>query len=182
MKQLSYAIPKELSGEALKQLRLSLNLTQREFAELLNTSKPTIERWESGKKPIHGPVTVLAALFVSNPLLAQKLMIPEKKLPIRLWYMYKDYVCTIIDVDVTKRDVRITNYTDNRQFRAFGNIESPDFEQYEAFLASRCFPAERDKMKLILKELDLPFYDPFMIISQTEGRMAEDDFWIRIEK
>ena len=40
----------------------------------------------------------------------------------------------------------------------------------------------RDKMKLILKDLGLPFYDPIMIIEKTEGRMAEDDFWIRIER
>ena len=26
------------------------------------------------------------------------------------------------------------------------------------------------------------FYDPFLIIKKTEGRMAEDDFWIRIEE
>ncbi len=37
-------------------------------------------------------------------------------------------------------------------------------------------------MKLILKDLDLPFYDPMLIIEKTEGRMAEDDFWIRIER
>ena len=40
----------------------------------------------------------------------------------------------------------------------------------------------RDKMKLVLKELDLPFYDPFLIIEKTQGRMAEDDFWIKIER
>ena len=34
----------------------------------------------------------------------------------------------------------------------------------------------------ILKDLGLPFYDPIMIIEKTEGRMAEDDFWIRIER
>lgn len=37
-------------------------------------------------------------------------------------------------------------------------------------------------MKLILKDLDLLFYDPFMIIEKTEGRTTEDDFWIRIER
>ena len=53
---------------------------------------------------------------------------------------------------------------------------------YTDFFESRCFPKSRDKMKLILKDLDLPFYDPFMIIEKTEGRMAEEDFWIRIER
>ncbi|MDE6054870.1 MAG: transcriptional regulator, partial [Lachnospiraceae bacterium] len=66
--------------------------------------------------------------------------------------------------------------------RAFGKNDRPTFEEYEAFLESRCFPRERDKMKLILADLDLPFYDPFLIIEKTEGRMAEDDYWIRIEK
>lgn len=33
-----------------------------------------------------------------------------------------------------------------------------------------------------LIDVDLPFYDPFMIIQKTEGRMAEDHFWIRIER
>ncbi len=37
-------------------------------------------------------------------------------------------------------------------------------------------------MKLFLKELDIPFYEPLMIIEKTEGRMAEDYFWIRMEK
>lgn len=103
-------------------------------------------------------------------------------MPIRLWYMHKQSVCTLIDVNEVKREVRIFNYTDNMIFRAFGVVENPDFEMYQEFLESRCFPKTRDKMKLILKDLDLPFYDPFMIIEKTEGRMAEDDFWIRIER
>ncbi len=37
-------------------------------------------------------------------------------------------------------------------------------------------------MKLILADLGLPFYDPFLIIEKTEGRMAEDNYWIRIER
>ena len=96
--------------------------------------------------------------------------------------MYNQMVCTIIDVNEMKREVCITNYTDNLMFRAFGAEESPNFQMYQEFLESRCFPKTRDKMKLILKDLDLPFYDPFMIIEKTEGRMAEDHFWIRIER
>jgi putative transcriptional regulator len=37
-------------------------------------------------------------------------------------------------------------------------------------------------MKLQLKEMGIPFYDPEMIIGKTEGRMAGDDFWVRIER
>ena len=107
---------------------------------------------------------------------------PKKPFPLRLWYMYKDEVCTIIDVDDKKRKVNIHNYTDLLQYRAFGVVETPTYEDYEEFLESRCFPRTRDKMKLILKDLDIPFYDPMLIIEKTEGRMAEDDFWIRIER
>lgn len=67
-------------------------------------------------------------------------------------------------------------------FRAFGIVENPKYEEYLEFLESRCFPRTRDKMKLVLEDLDLPFYEPFMIIEKTEGRMAEDDFWIKIER
>ena len=37
-------------------------------------------------------------------------------------------------------------------------------------------------MKIMLEELNLPVYDPFLIGQKTEGRMAEDDFWIQIEE
>ena len=99
-----------------------------------------------------------------------------------IWYMYEQNVCTLIDVNERERKVKIRNYTDKVMFRAFGTVEDPDYNDYQEFLKSRCFPESRDKMKLILKDLGLPFYDPIMIIEKTEGRMAEDDFWIRIER
>ena len=108
--------------------------------------------------------------------------IPEKKVPLRLWYMFQDDVCTIIDVNEKKKQIQIYNYTDQLQFRAFGIIEHPTFSDYEDFLESRCFPRSRDKMKIMLDLMDIPFYEPMLIIEKTEGRMAEDDFWIRIEK
>jgi putative transcriptional regulator len=44
------------------------------------------------------------------------------------------------------------------------------------------FPKTERQMKLELKRLGIPFYDPIMIIEKTEGRMAEDHFWIKIER
>ena len=103
-------------------------------------------------------------------------------LPVRMWYMYKNKVCTLIDVDEVKQIVQIKNYADNIMFSAFGSNQKPDIEDYREFLESRCFPRTRDKMKLVLRDLGIPFYDPYLIIQKTEGKMAEDDFWIRIEK
>ena len=80
-------------------------------------------------------------------------------------------VCTLIDVGEINQ--KIKNHTENIMFKAFGKEENPDYHKYTEFLESRCFPRTRDKMKLILRDLDLPFYDPFMIIEKTEGQMAE---------
>ena len=177
-----FITPEYTTAKEIKRVRTKLGLTQKEFALLINASKPTVERWERSREPITGPIVVLLKMLEEQPSYLNELKVPEKKSPLRLWYMYDEKVCTIIDVNIIQRKVEIHNYVDNPMFRAFGVVENPDYERYEEFLESRCFPRTRDKMKLVLKDLDLPFYDPFMIIEKTEGRMAEDDFWIRIER
>ena len=177
-----FITPDYITADDLKRIRKLLNMTQKEFAMLIGCSKPTVERWERSSEQIRGPICLLLKLIEQDVQSVLKLRVPKKDTPIRLWYMYNQMVCTIIDVNELKREVRFYNCTDNVMFRAFGVTEKPDFEMYTEFLESRCFPEGRDKMKLVLKDLNLPFYDPFMIIEKTEGRMAEDDFWIRIER
>lgn len=177
-----FAVAKELKGKDLKVLRKKLSLTQAELAQLVNVSVKTIERWETSDKPISGPIVTLASILNNYPHLKEELQVPDRKYDLRLWYMCRDLPCTVIDVDERNRKIRIQNYMTGCMMRAFGINEQPTFDDYKEFLKSRCFPETRDKMKLVLKELDLPFYDPLMIIEKTEGRMAEDDFWIRIER
>lgn len=177
-----FATSEYTTAEEIRQIRKQLNLTQKEFAELINCSKPTIERWERSKTPITGPIVLLLGMLEKYPEYVEHIMIPERTTRLRLWYMYKQKVCTIIDVDELKQEVRITNFANFIMMRAFGAEEHPDYSAYQEFLESRCFPRSRDKMKLVLRELDLPFYDPLMIIEKTQGRMAEDDFWIKIER
>lgn len=182
MKQKLYALSDTINGKDIKNIRNQLELTQEEFAQLVNVSKKTVERWEGDTAPIKGAIVALVKLLNESPVIAEELRVPQKQYPLRLWYMFKNEVCTIIDVDERQRKVEITNYTKHLIFRAFGIIENPTFEQYEEFLESRCFPRSRDKIKLVLEDLGLPFYDPMMIIEKTEGRMTEDDFWIKIER
>ncbi len=182
MEKKLFAVPDSLTGEDIKLIRRKLKLTQAEFAQIAHVSKKTIERWESSAEPITGPVVTLVKVFSQYPQVPEQLRIPEKIYPLRLCYMHKNDLCTIIDVDERERKIAVHNYTNHYMFRSFGREERPTFEQYEEFVASRCFPGSRDKMKLILKDLDLPFYDPMLIIEKTQGRMAEDDFWIRIER
>ncbi len=177
-----YAVLGYITADVVKRVRKKVNLTQKEFAGFIGVSKPTIERWETGKSKITGPVVLLLQILDEHPEYIDSFLIPPKKYPLRLYYMYKEKICTIIDVDDNNRQVQIYNYTKQVMFRAFGNELNPTYEEYVDFLKSRTFPETRDKLKLVLKDLDLPFYDPFMIIEKTNGKMAEDDFWIRIER
>ena len=177
-----YAIPEYTTAEGIKAARKSLGMNQREFAEFVKVSTPTVERWEGSSDKITGPIVVLVALIMRDAELAQRLEIPDRKLKVRLYYMYEDMICTVIDADEVARVVEIYNYTDNLMKRAFGVNNKPSFEDYEEFLESRCFPKTRDKLKIELESLDIPYYDPMLIISKTEGRMANDKFWIKIIK
>lgn len=177
-----FAVSGALEGKDIRAIRKRLGMARAEFAEFVNVSVKTIERWETGKGEITGPIVTLVKILNDYPQLGEDYEIPPKKYPLRLWYMRKNKVCTIIDVDEPNRKVKINNYTKDLMDRAFGREEHPSFGEYEDFLESRCFPRSRDKMKIMLKELDLPFYEPFLIIEKTQGRMAEDDFWIRIER
>ncbi len=177
----NYITPTTVTADDIKLVREILGMTQKEFSEFVNVSKRTVERWESTEEPITGPITVLLDMLIKNHDLPQTLSVPKKKYKMRLWYMYHSFVCTIIDVDEMEKKVEIHNYITNPIYRAFGVNTEPAYEDYEEFLQSRCFPESRDKLKLELKKLDIPFYDPIMIIEKTKGRMADDDFRIEIE-
>lgn len=177
-----YVIRDHLTGEDIRALRRLLGFTQKELAAFLHCSKRTVETWERSSGKITGPVVPLAEILLRSPDLAEKLALPARSTPLRVWYYCGDLVCTVMDVDELGRKVSIRNYTDDPLLRAFGKNTEPTYEEYEAFLESRCFPRSRDKMKLQLRELDLPFYDPVMIIEKTQGRMAGDEFRLRMER
>lgn len=180
MKQ--YCVQNSITSQELKQFRKKLHMTQKEFASFLGVSKPTVERWENPEHSITGPVALLIDLLSEHDEILENREIPDAKYSLRLWYMYKNKRCTLIDVDEINQKIRIKNYVNNIMFRAFGANGHPTYEDYEAFLKSRCFPETRDKIKVQLDALGIPFYDPMLIIRKTKGRMSEDDFWIMIER
>ena len=179
---LKYAIPEFLTSKDVKRIRVKLNMSQAEFSKLIGCSKPTIERWESNKEKITGPTVFLLSMIENNLDYIEKIKVPEKTLPHRMFYMNNQMICTMIDVDDINQKIMIKNFTNNILYKAFGKNENPTYKDYEEFLKSRCFPETRDKLKLVLEDLNLPFYDPYLIVEKTEGRMAEDDFWIKIEE
>lgn len=98
----------------------------------------------------------------------------------QLEYMYKDRVCTVIDVDWKNQTVYVENRTDQLPLTAFGVNKTPEWEEFREFLEDRCVPGTRFHLKELLRDMGVDFYDPMLIIEETKGRMAEDDQWIRI--
>ena len=98
-KRMKYIIPEYTTSEHIRELRKRLNMTQKEFAEFAGCSKPTVERWESSDKKITGPIVTLMEILKRDNVWAKKLRVPEKKFRLRIYYMYRDEICTIIDVD-----------------------------------------------------------------------------------
>ena len=84
-----YTIPDGVTGEEIKAIRRKLKLTQACFAELVNVSQKTIERWEEGDKKITGPIVTLVQILNEYPQIEEELLIPDKNYPLRLWYMSK---------------------------------------------------------------------------------------------
>ncbi|MCU6762603.1 Uncharacterised protein [uncultured Roseburia sp.] len=98
----------------------------------------------------------------------------------QIQFMHDEQLCTIINIDFKHKQIYIENQTDRVLWKAFGVVEKPDWEQFEYFLESRCFPRTRANAKEMLKELGIDSYDPLQIIEKTKGRMAEDHHWLKI--
>lgn len=104
---------------------------------------------------------------------------PQEGSTMQIRYMYKNRLCTIINVDFAHETVGVVNLTEDVLHRAFGVVAQPTWQQFMDFLAERCFPATRANAKALLKELGLTAYDPLQIVEKTAGRMAEDDLWMQ---
>lgn len=104
----------------------------------------------------------------------------QKKTIREVDFLFQEELCTRIYVDFQNETVEIENFTEDNIRRAFGCKTLVSWQEFQDFLEERCFPRSRDRMKHILKELDVSTYDPWQIIQVTEGRMAEDKQWIRV--
>jgi len=99
----------------------------------------------------------------------------------RMFFMHRNKICSIIDVDFQNERVYVENRTDDIFHRAFGAKESPVWDDLEYFLADRCFEQNRADLRRILKTLGLDSFDRLSILEKTAGRTAEDNMWIRFQ-
>ena len=57
----------EVSSHSIKETRQKYNLTQAEFAELLDVSLRTLQNWERGRREPQGPAKVLLKVASVHP-------------------------------------------------------------------------------------------------------------------
>lgn len=93
----------------------------------------------------------------------------------------RNLLCTVIAADFTDETLAFENYTDSAIKLAFGKNKNPDWRDFQDFLRERCVPESRSGIRYYLAELGLEDYEPIKIIEKTEGRMAEDNMWIKVE-
>lgn len=101
---------------------------------------------------------------------------------LRMNYMNRQDLCTVIDVDFKHERIKIENHTNKIPLRAFGVVENPSWEDFQIFLEDRCLPRTRAGLKEILRDMGMPFYDPLLIIEKAQGRMAGDNQWIELTR
>lgn len=107
-------------------------------------------------------------------------IIKEAELRTRVVYVFMDreQPATVIDSAAALEKVSCVNLTGDLISRAFGINEKPDWDDYVAFLESRCMPRTRYGIKEELRNLGVGFYDPFLIVEKTQGRVYEDGEWL----
>lgn len=98
-----------------------------------------------------------------------------------LFYYDDKTLCTKIAADYIEKSICIENVTSHVLRTAFGNNQEPTWEDYLLFLEERCIPRSRAGLREYLETIGVDQYEPLEIIKKTEGRMAEDNQWIKIE-
>lgn len=57
----------EVTPQSIKETRQKYNLTQNEFAQLLDVSPRTLQNWEQGRREPEGPAKVLLKVAAVHP-------------------------------------------------------------------------------------------------------------------
>lgn len=96
-------------------------------------------------------------------------------------YYDANQICTLIYADFTDQTLQVRNNTTDLVKTAFGKKALPTWDDLLAFLEERCIPRGRAGLRDYLTDIGADEYDPLEIIKKTEGRMAEDDQWLKVE-
>ena len=158
------------AGKGAKTYKVSLPT---KWVSEMNLADTQIEMHYDGEKIIITPHLSLCEFLNNKKTLGHNLM---------LMSFYDDTVlCSLICADLTDKTIIVENSTDNIVKTAFGNNMAPTWTDFENFLEERCVPKSRSGIREYLETIGVEEYNPIEIIRKTEGRMAEDHQWIRLE-
>lgn len=93
-----------------------------------------------------------------------------------------EILCTQIIADFTDETLSVENTTEHIVKTAFGKNEVPIWDDFLNFLEERCVPRSRSGIREYLEAIGVEEYSPLEIIKKTNGRMAEDNQWLKWEE
>lgn len=97
----------------------------------------------------------------------------------------KDKLVSTLEVDYLTKYVKLTNHVIidgmNWLFMPFGRITDVTWDDFDAFVKTRCFPYERPNRKTLLKLWGVDEYDPHKIVRKTHAVMNDDFLWFKYE-
>lgn len=95
-------------------------------------------------------------------------------------YMWKDTLCTSVEVNWTKQTVVAVDYVDDCVKQVFGK-RPHTIEVLLKFFEERCFSRERPDKDILLEIIGLKEYNPLDICKKTHGLVLNEFSWIRFE-
>lgn len=166
---------------SLKERRKKLNLTQKELAEQTGLNIRLIQDYEQGHRDL-AHASVLNAYRIAAALNCNVDDLIEDDLPAKQYdgLRMSVYYCAekTADVHVSKNKVFVKRYTRNAVKQIFFADQMNTFQLSKVF-ESRLWPRNRDNIDIILKSMDLEFYNPLEMVRKTHGRMYNDHIWFK---
>lgn len=159
------------AGKSSKNYKVSL---PSKWINEMGLSEQKIDICFDGNKIIISPHLSLDTFAKNKKEAGHKLLLIE--------FFNGDTLCTKICADYTEQNISVENHTENLVKTAFGKNEAPIWQDFENFLEERCIPRSRSGLREYLETIGVEEYIPLEIIKKTQGRMAEDEQWIRLEE
>ncbi len=124
-------------------------------------------------------------IIISPHLSMDKFLESKKSLGhklLKLEFYDGEILCTKIIADFTDETLSLENTTEHIVKTAFGKNEVPTWGDFQSFLEERCVPRSRSGIREYLETIGVESYEPLEIIKKTNGRMAEDNQWLKLEE
>ena len=126
-----------------------------------------------------GERIIISPHFSVDKFLEKKESLGHKLL--KLEFYDGEVLCTKIVADFTDETLSVENTTERIVKTAFGKNKAPTWEDFQNFLEERCVPQSRSGIREYLETIGVEEYNPMEIIKKTNGRMAEDNQWLKWE-